>query len=538
MISGEYPAVELRQNGHVAISKLSSKYLSSPFLRRHLPLGILIVAAGLILAICAVRLPGIAADDSFIHRRIANNYQHLGKPYFNPDQRVMVTSSPLWTLLLAATGALLPLDNPVPLLEFGFVLLSAAAAYELVKTGQPEGLSGVVLPVAAFCYAFMAVLPSSMEQMESPCAVALMLAGCLGILRKKDWGMPLLVLACFTRYECFPLWVLAGVWMTFRRQWTRLSLLASTAIGVAGLTWLLWEYGTVIPNTVVAKSHLYAMTYRNVVRAFASIPQALTCLAFGLLWARYGKSRGRQSNQVAFLLCGFGAFLAAAYLVRKTFIFSWYLPLVLAPLSIGILLWSNGRTIMPAFLGIVFAGMLLLPVGMLDMDLLLAALRGLPGATPDYALAARVHAYRRIGTVLHGECPTGILMTSEIGALGWAFQGEIRDGAGLASPEAIHYHPMRVPEERRSGTLGEIPAGFVRDRRPDMIVSYDLLAESALPAARSLGYFDYAYPLFVRADRASAGSLWEAQQMHVLVAPNGRCSPIAIDQAVRSALEE
>jgi len=140
--------------------------------------------------------------------------------------------------------------------------------------------------------------------------------------------------------------------------------------------------------------------------------------------------------------------------------------------------------------------------------------------------------------VLYSVCPSGILMTSEIGGLGWAFHGEIRDGTGLASPEAIHYHPMRVPGERRSGVLGEIPAGFVRDRRPDLIVSYDLLAESALPAARFLGYRDYSYPLFVREDRAAANTLWEARQMHVLVAPDGHCSPIAIDQAVRMALEK
>jgi len=365
-----------------------------------------------------------------------------------------------------------------------------------------------------------------------------MLTGSLGISKKKSWGMPLLVLACFARYECVPLCAAAGIWITGRSQWTKWGLVASAGTGFAGVTWLLWEYGTIIPNTVIAKSHLYSMTYRNVVRAFASFPQVLTVLAFGLFWWFYGRNRRSENSTTAILLCGFGTFLAAAYLAHKTFIFPWYLPLVLVPLCIGVLLWTDGGKIMPALSGVVCAGILLVPSGALDSGFILAALHGSPGAIPDYPLVARVHEYRRIGSALHRECPTGVLMTSEIGGLGWAFPGEIRDGAGLASPEAIRYHPMRVPQERRNGTLGEIPAGFVRDRQPDLIVSYDLLAESALPAARALGYFDYVYPMFVREDRAWANGLWDAHDMHVLVASHGRCSPVAIDRAVRAAIEQ
>ena len=88
--------------------------------------------------------------------------------------------------------------------------------------------------------------------------------------------------------------------------------------------------------------------------------------------------------------------------------------------------------------------------------------------------------------------------------------------------------------------MGEIPAGFVRERHPDLIVSYDMLAESALPVARSLGYIDYSYPLFVREDRSYLmnSRIFGARQMHVLVAPDGHCSPTAVDQAVRMALNE
>ena len=510
------------------------------YFRRHFLLGILLPATALVFAICAVRLSGIAADDSFIHRRIALNFQHLGRPYFNPDQRVMVTSSPLWTVLLAVAGVVLPVTNPVPWLELSFVLVGATAAYFLVREGgERAGLPGLFFPAVAFLCVCVADLPSTLDQMETPCAIALILAGSLGILRKKDWGMPLLVLACFARYECVLLCVPAAIWVSVRRQWSKSSLFCCAGIGLLGVAWLMWEYGTIIPNTVVAKSHLYVMTYQQVMRAFiSSTARAALCLAMGGLWWSYGRNRRQQQSPVAILLAAFGASLGVAYIVRRTYVFSWYLPLVLVPVSIAILLWTNRTHIRQAVLGAAFAGVLLLSYAAWDTRLLLAAVHGTPGKIPGFQIAARVHEYRRVGAALYGVCPSGVLMSSEIGGLGWEFHGKILDGAGLASPEAIRYHPMRVPEERSNGFLGEIPAGFVRDRHPDLIVSYDILAESALPAARSLGYIDFSFPLFIRSDGTIRNSLWGARQMHVLVAPDGHCPPTAIDQAVRMALEK
>jgi hypothetical protein len=512
------------------------------YLRRHLLLVALLGITAPLFAICAFRLSGIAADDSFIHRRIALNYQHLGKPYFNPDQRVMVTSSPLWTVLLAAAGAVLPVANAVPWLELIFVLMGATAAYLLAREGlASRGLRALSFPALAFLYVFVADFPSSMDQMETPCAVALMLAGTLGVLIRRNWGMPLLVLACFTRYECVPLCGLAGIYVSVRGQWTKSSLLSSTAIGLSGLAWLRWEYRTVIPNTVIAKSHLYVLTYGRVLESFfPSKARAAVLFVLGVVWLIYGRSRRRAQNPAAILLASFGVLLWVAYVVHKTFIFSWYLPLVLAPIAISILLCTDTKEFRGAALGAIFAGAILCNFVFADVRLLHAAWRGAPSDILAYPAAARVHEYYRIGTALFSECPSGTLMTSEIGGIGWGFRGKILDGAGLASPEAIRYHPMRIPEERSSGELGEIPAAFLRARRPDMIVSYDVFAESALPAARSLGYIDYSYPLFVREDRSYLmnSRIFGARQMHVLVAPDGHCSPTAVDQAVRMALNE
>ena len=507
----------------------------------HLLLWILLAVAAVVLAVCAVRMAGLAADDAFIHRRIARNYQTLGQPYFNVNQRVMVTSSPLWTILLAASGATLPVANPVPWLEWIFMLLGAAAAYLLLlhAADRESHLSTLVFPALAFLWVFGANFLSAISQMETPCAIALMLWGCLGIATKKNWGMPLLVLACFCRYECVLLCFFAALWVTRSRRWTKAYLLISSGIGLLGLVWLLREYGTLIPNTVIAKSHLYLISYRHVAGGLVGSKWGKVVYpVLAVLWWLYGRDRRVRPDPVAIILVGFGASLGVAYVVRKTFIFSWYLPLVWVPLAIGILLLTNRKQTRPAIVGAGLTAAMLVPLFWSDLSILPVALREPPGNMAGFAESARVHEYRRIGAALYQQCPSGTLMTSEIGGLGWGFQGTILDGAGLGSPEAIRYHPMRVPQERSNGGLGEIPPGFIRERHPDLIVSYDAFAEAALPAARSLGYIDYAYPMFVRGEREGMDDLWGARQMHVLVSPDGRCSPPAVDQAVRAALEK
>jgi hypothetical protein len=500
----------------------------------------LLALAAVIASICAVRLSGMAEDDSLIHRRIALNYAQLGKPYFNTDERVMVTSSPVWTVLLAVAGRALPVANPVPLLDVVFLLMGAAAGYLLVKhvVGGDVGMA-LAFPALAFVYVCVGDFPSFIGQMETPCAIALILCGLLGVIRKRSWGMPLLLLACFTRYECVVLLGMAGIWTTLRREWSKWSVAGCVAIAAAGTAWLLREYGTLIPNTVIAKSHLYAMTYRQVLgQLIATRLWFVACVPAALLWWFYGRDRWRKPSSVVILLGGFGVILASAYLGRRTFVFAWYLPLVWIPISLAVLLWTDIRRFKSAAVGAIFAGLLLIPFAGVDAKLLLAAMGTTQHEVAGFSLIARVHEYRQVAAALQRACPSGVLLTSEIGALGWEFHGKILDGAGLATPAAIRFHPMRIPEERSTGDLGEIPAGFVRESRPDLIVSYDFFMESSLPAARGLGYSDYSYPPFIRKERDVMNGLWKQQRLHVLVAPAGRCSAPAIDRVVHEALEQ
>ena len=42
-----------------------------------------------------------------------------------------------------------------------------------------------------------------------------------------------------------------------------------------------------------------------------------------------------------------------------------------------------------------------------------------------------------------------------------SFPGRILDAAGLASKDALKFHPLKIPQERERGDLGAIPPRYV-----------------------------------------------------------------------------
>jgi hypothetical protein len=489
--------------------------------------------------VTAINLSSLASDDAFIHRRIALNYASTGWAYFNPGHRVMVTSSPLWTVVLAIALKVGQGFDLLPWIELFFVLAASAAGYLLCRQFQNDGNpASRMLAGVAFLWVNAIDLPVAIKQMETPLATVFMLVGVLGIRKKKEWGLATLLAAGFLRYECFLLFAVFAIWSLLKKRWTKLAVLSCVIVGIPCVSWIFWQYGTVIPNTVIAKKRLYILTHSvTFLQVFHSKGVASLFFLFFLLWLFYGMKKKYMLASEAVLLLAFGFLLSAAYIFGKSLIFSWYIPLILVPLAVGILVCTDSQSRRHVILGICASAVLVYPSANTSGHLLVGSFPGKRRWLPDYAEPARVHEYKRIGATLNSVCPAANLMTQEIGGLGWSFHGLILDGAGLASPEAIRYHPMRVPEERSSGLYGELPAGFVRDYHPDVIVSYDSIAESALPGARQAGYLDYSYPIFDREDRPYAHSLWGAKNMHVLVAPEGRCAAPELPGMISAALE-
>jgi len=118
-------------------------------------------------------------------------------------------------------------------------------------------------------------------------------------------------------------------------------------------------------------------------------------------------------------------------------------------------------------------------------------------------------------------------MTSEIGGLGYGFSGYVFDACGLASPDALEYHPMAIPKERSGGGICAIPPGFVAEQSPDIIVSYDLFIESFLQSDYITEYNLKTHELFLKDDREKAivetplgkleRNLWGIRNLYIFI---------------------
>lgn len=484
------------------------------------------------------RLDVLAADDSYIHRRIAMNLIQGGYAYFNLGERVMATSSPLWTSLLALNIYLLPHSNFIPFYEAVCTGLACYATYLLAKQSSCTLVMGrfasrayVFLPPAlTLCF----LLRSSVEQMETPLALALLMWAFYGILRGRSWGPSLLVLAAFTRYEFFvTLFMTAGIYIWMRKVSMK-SVGIAVAVGLTFAGWLYSQYHTLLPNTVKAKAAGYTITRSLTLNGLDVRPTSIILLAIGVLIFIFVWGRGQRISAplIPSLLAVTGFLTAALYVYKITYIFPWYVPISLVPLAVGVSLLGMGRRLAYRMATLFILCSLVIVSVKEDAQAVFAAVSGQPWKDIVDVPGLRVGEYKMLGAAIYKACPNGRLMTSEIGGLGFGFRGEILDGFGLVSPAAIKYHPMKIPSQRSNGALGAIPVGYVREERPDVIVSYPLYAEDVLRHKEELGYVDLLFPPLPSNDLKHLGSFYGIPAIHVLVRRDGLCSASAISLAV------
>jgi hypothetical protein len=111
------------------------------------------------------------------------------------------------------------------------------------------------------------------------------------------------------------------------------------------------------------------------------------------------------------------------------------------------------------------------------------------------------------------------LLTAEIGGLGYTFRGEILDAAGLASPEALQFHPMDIPRERPRGDLGTVPPEYVEGHLPDLMVSFDSFAQALLASNVADQYNMILVPAYLPQDAlySKNDTIWGNKSLRIYV---------------------
>lgn len=277
-------------------------------------------------------------DDAFIHLRVAENLAH-GKGWgVNAFEPINVSSSPLFTLLLAA-GVRLGL----PHLGFGMLLsmaaTSAAVGIAFVIVGMAVSRWSLALP-AALIFAINLHLWRWNGTVMEPTIACVLLGGALAVLswarRGEAWRFAafgaVTALAFLARFELALLMPAAwlALWCSSEsrdRELPRLvrrSLAAAAGFAPIALAWFafcLTTFGTIVPTTFVSKASSLSVTNWVTLRSTLIVlgtSLGLPLLIAALTSARTARQRGRASIRSLwdpFLPAWFFAILCATFYV-------------------------------------------------------------------------------------------------------------------------------------------------------------------------------------------------------------------------------
>jgi hypothetical protein len=459
-----------------------------------------------------IRLYQYAFDDAFIHFRIARNLFETGKPYFNVNEAVKVSTSSGWVIFLTILFSILHLFNfedGLPMLvcitnalaTLGGLFVYGKIIGRLSKN-QPSFLTTIL-----FYAAYIAlVIPSSIGLMEIPFGLFIVGLGIYCLLSDKTGGFILLAVAAYLRLE-FAI-VLVLVMILSMRNLRLRNMLAFSLVGVAPfLIFDLYSFHTFIPESIIAKSIVYLTTWEQTAGniLFFSFPTIfgdknnVFLVSAGILFLSIlflaGQSAVREwrshANVWPLFFWAWGMLIMAGYVLGHAFMFDWYFPLYTVPILVAFFLSLNDaqrpqRNFMNDLLALVAL------ISIVSISQTIFASVSNPNTFSLFAGGSRVKTYLQLGETLYKEYPNAALLSPEIGGLGYSFRGQILDPLGLASPEALQFQTRQE--------AGAIPPAYVRKKMPEIIISYDIFAQSLLHNELIAQYQTVQFPAYLPSD--------------------------------------
>ena len=445
---------------------------------------------------------GYLTDDTFIHLQYARHLAEGRGFVFNPGERVYGSTSPLWVALIA-DGIALGFDGLRTARVLGAVatLGSVVLFMQLMRRNlrMPELRCLATITWAGHPW----MIRWSLSGMETPLAVALVLAGFVSFTEGKQWGSrpvrtgALWALAALTRPEAvflLLLWFVFLVIDTDSREGVRRLIAGSLPPAFIYGGWLMFArlyFGTFWPNTLSAKTaggigweYVFDTIKRQVGIVAYSDAVLAGALAAALL---FGARRLWPSRpQAQRLLPWVWVFaVPVLYVMRGVPVLSRYL----VPL-LPILAWLSWRSVERWWAGEDPAPQLRRGAAVLGIGLAtLALVQGLLLYTN--AVLPQVRSFSaglRQSLVPWGEWfaahsrPTDTIAAPDIGAIGYHGRRRVLDLAGLVSPAMIPLLERETPEDLVANF------SFARIERPQYLVdraprAFDLAERSRFGGA-------------------------------------------------------
>jgi hypothetical protein len=524
----------------------------------------------LLLLATSIKLIPFAFDDAHIHFRISENLASHGQPFYNIGEKVMATSSPVWTYLLSLFSSFnfnLPIATAVinPL----FTVLGSFIWTESLKKVDVSKKNLIFFQITYIGL----MIPSCAGLMETPLAMLLLGTGIFFLQKKTPLSWIFISLAVFTRFEIIVFVPLGIIPFLFEKERYRhiIYLFLSLAL-LSALTFS--TYGAIIPQTAKAKLVVYQLTALDTLRSVLSsiIPLDISMpyieKSISLIKKILSKTSVIASNKEAvqkliastfffikamaiLTLIGFAGFLirsiswkkifhntdlirlllissgglivAIAYINSHVFLHAWYQPLFAVPILVLALLFATQNALVYRIL---YRVLLILPFILLGQYMIGSVS---PKYLPTNARGARVQRYIQVGALLYSRAPSSRLMTSEIGGLGIGFKGYIHDGVGLITPDALKYHKIYY------GTGGQIPPGYVNEKRPEFIVTYPIFAKRFAESVDADNYVKLNIPAFSAsyASLIERDNIWGCKELCIYIRNDALDKP-ALDSLITS----
>jgi len=462
----------------------------------------LLLALALV-ALLAARSPHFIPDDAYITFRYARNLAAGEGFVYNSGERVLGTSAPLWAILLAVGRVIAPgCDTPVAAqaISILFYLLAGVLVFVIVRWDLCASMH--VRPAVALAWGLLAAalwlssqqaVNAALSGMETMLFAFLILLAAHAFDRSANIGAgAVLGVALVTRIDAVVAIGCLVIWCLVHERRAIVPVLGG-AVALA-LPWYLfsWLYfGSPLPNTVVAKTVMYAHTewawsraemLRGFMGGVSDLPLLLAAMA-GLL----GLLRGRTVMWLAGFPFAYAIF-CLVFVARPQawyFVPCWPAAIVAAVTATASLSPTRdsasspgGRTWLARFVpggglsaasaaaiaGAIVLGIIATWHGIRSIQGVREA-RDFPGDGLD-----------KIGFRLAREASRETVFIGDIGVVGWHSGLRVYDFAGLVTPEAISWNRSRWNYSGRISIDYRALLAQIERVRPEFVVLADYMA--------------------------------------------------------------